>query len=51
MQLVERALELDLGDVARTRQIDTRQSPMMRAAGPADMMTTRSDSAIASSRS
>src|SRR5262245_31905324 len=37
--------------MSRGRAIGTRQSPMMRAAGPADMITTRSDRAIASSRS
>ena len=35
----------------RGRGSNTFQSPMTRAAGPADRMTTRSDSAIASSRS
>src|SRR5262249_50149977 len=37
--------------MSRGRGSATFQSPMMRAAGPADMITTRSDSAIASSRS
>src|SRR5262249_22751463 len=37
--------------MSRGRGSLTFQSPMMRAAGPADMITTRSDSAIASSRS
>ena len=37
--------------MSRGRGSGTRQSPMMRAAGPADMITTRSASAIASSRS
>src|SRR6266436_4253936 len=37
--------------MSRGRGSGTRQSPMMRALGPADMITTRSASAIASSRS
>ena len=50
MKVVEGALDLTSA-MSRGRGSRTFHSPMTRAAGPADMITTRSESAIASSRS
>ena len=51
VQLMEARQQAHLAGIARAGRDRWRESPMMRASGPADMITTRSASAIASSRS